>query len=196
MPPSKITIIFVTTKGLETMDRASLLAGNFLLTLEHVVYPFDYPYHDVHAEVCLNGTRYSAVGLSPSPCVLTLPFHSNLLSLPCVETVSLPITDDRIAQLFLTESSKTPATYFIPIQDFLTPKAILDYTKPDLNTIRPDTWQHLYCSQYVLLFLRYCAEHGILPLPAHKLAYLHPSYINSRTCTPAHLRHIIDKMLT
>jgi hypothetical protein len=196
MPPATATIIFVTTRGMEKMDKALRLAENFLLTLEHVVYPFDYAYQDVHAEISLNGTRYSAVGHSPSPCVLTLPLQTEFLSLPCVETVSLPITDDRIAQLFLTESSKTPATYFIPIQDFLTPKAILDYTKPDLNTIRPDTWQHLYCSQYVLLFLRYCAEHGILALPAHKLAYLHPSYINSRTCTPAHLRHIIDRMLT
>lgn len=193
MPSNTATVLFLTTNGLDKLDPSLVNSQRWVRLLEHIVHPLDYSYSDVHTELILDNQAYSAVN-TKNPCVVKYTPTDYFLSLPCVETVKIPLTDDRIAKLFLEESSMSSATYQIPVSDFLLPKYVLDFEKSDLDCCRPDTWEHLYCSQFVLLFLRFCAMHGILDMPTDKLYYLSPSYVNSRTCTPAHLRHILRLM--
>jgi len=192
---SRLKILFMTTRGLYEADRSVAMAQKLLEIMEHIASPADYRYPQVHAEVILDDTAYSAVGQPPGPCVLSYPAHLDTLSsLPFIETVDVPITDPEAARRFLVKTTFTPATYSIPYADFVLPSFVLRYTDPDLDHSRPFTWSHLYCSQFALLFLRHCASEGIIPLPPDALR-AHLYSVSSHACSPAHLAHLLDNLL-
>lgn len=191
---STVKIMFITTKNIESMGIENPFAEKMIAFLEHVAFPEDLFYQEVHAEIILGNVCYSAVGKYPEPCVITYNFPSELARLPCVEIVDIPVTDVRLAAEFLLKAATTPATYKIPILDFAIPKSILDKTDPELDFMQPSTWSHLYCSQFVLLFLRYCAHMQIIPIEPHKLKKAIYS-VNSHCCSPAKLAHIIYDLI-
>lgn len=196
MPGSKghVTIMFFTTEGLEKLDKTAALAERFVAFLEHVLDPRDAGYQDVHAEVVLDdGEAFSAVGRKPRPCVIQYKVTEKLLSQPFVRLVKVPVTDVEKARKFLREAAETKATYDIPVAQMLTPNALLHAWRTDLDATHPATWHHLFCSQFVLLFLRYCHTERILPLSERKLKVLWSE--DSVKWTPAHLRRKLAEML-
>lgn len=185
--------MFFTTEGMESINRGEYLAGRFTAFLEHVLDPSDAGYQDVHAEVIVGGTAYSAVGRAPDPCVLTYRVGTKLLAQPFVRLVRVPVTDLNKARAFLDGATRTRATYDIPVAQMVAPDAVLHLARKDLDPARPATWHHLFCSQFVLLFLRYCHTENILPLPREKLQVLWSE--DSVKWTPAHLRRQLQCML-
>jgi len=179
-------------------DQMMRRAGDVMSFLEHIPYPFDAG-REVHADVILGDTCYSAVGLPPGPCVLT--FHADVNKLkkrqtPGEELVEVSISDVPSARAFLEAAANASKriTYDVPVIDFVLPNAVLRRTDPDVDCDAPETWPHLFCSQFALLFLRHCHKHGLIqvnePLRAKAL------YVcNSHVCSPAHLREIMRILL-
>lgn len=177
-----ITILFVTT-----YDKSEF-PEKFLLFLEYLAHPSDYGLTELHAEIIAGNTGYSAVGRPPDHCVIKYNFdHAAFDSQPFVEFVKVPITDLKGAVEILEDMSTTSATYDIPWMDFLVPSIFIK----DLD-LDPHHWGHLYCSQFVLLFLRKCRKKNLLPLPEDRLVYL--DSCKSETCTPTHLKRMLDKI--
>lgn len=190
-----VTIMFFTTEGLEKLDRTMALAERFLAFLEHVLDPGDAGYQDVHAEVLLeNGEAFSAVGREPSPCVVQYTVTGRLTSQPFVRLVKVPVTNVKLAREFLKKAAETKATYDIPVAQMLAPDFLLHCARADLDPMHPATWHHLFCSQFVLLFLRYCHTVSILPFSEKKLSVLWSE--DSVKWTPAHLRRKLDEILS
>jgi hypothetical protein len=189
-----VTIMFFTTEGLEKIDKTAALAERFVAFLEHVLDPWDAGYQDVHAEVVLdNGEAYSAVGREPRPCVIQYKVTEKLLSQPFVRLVKVPVNDVEKARKFLRKAAETKATYDIPVAQMLAPDALLHAVRADLDATHPATWHHLFCSQFVLLFLRYCHTERMLPLADRKLKILWSE--DSVKWTPAHLRRKLEEIL-
>ena len=179
---SFVTVLFITENS------TSELSERILTAMEYVVHPSDWGYNEIHAEIIVKNRCYSAVGRPPDSCVIKYDFTRYRETLPCAECVQVPVTDVDKAQRILEYFSSTHATYEIPTLDFFTPSIFLD----DLD-FNPDHWGHLYCSQFVLICLRRMCQAGLIPLQPDRLAHLYDC--SSRTCTPAHLKHILDRML-
>ena len=171
-------------------DKNIQRAQDVLAVVEHVPYPFD-PGCEVHADVVLDGMCYSAVGTAPGPCVLKGNYKPN----PCrncelgEEFVLVPVYNPAAARDFLEAASEVKTMrYSIPFWDFMEPNVILKYTDPDVDCDNPKSWRTMFCSQFALLFLRYCHKHGIIairnPIPLYEC--------NSHVCSPAHLRKIMQ----
>lgn len=63
----------------------------------------------------------------------------------------------------------------------------------DYDEERPDTWTRgVHCSQVVLLFLKRCVRHGVLPASAGERLFFLRTY--SHTCLPKQLRGLLDVM--
>ena len=192
-PDSHVTIMFITTKNLGKCHPSHAFGAKITALLEHLANDWDYNYNEVHAEIILDRTAYSAVGLPPEPCVLTYSLDPAQLTLPCIEYVHIPLTDIQKAKDFLSAASKTQATYDVSVQDFCLPDFVLNYTDPELDCSAPMSWTHLYCSQFALLFLRYCHAKKIIPLPEDRLRLLWSS--SSHKWSPAHLKRMLDTIL-
>ena len=192
-PEKKLQILFITTKYIEMLNPEASLDVKMIRFLEHVVNWSDRHQEEVHAEVVLNGTCYSAVGKYPDPCVLTYKFNPQLSALPCVELIDVPISDLNAAQDYLARATNTPARYHIPFAEFLLPKLAVDYVDPEYDFMDPSSWTRLYCSQFVLLFLRYCEYRRIISADSTKLHETLYS-VSSHTCTPAHLAHMLGDL--
>lgn len=188
------TIMFITTKNMDKYNPSHAFSAKITALLEHLANVWDYKYNEVHAEIILKKTAYSAVGLPPEPCVLTYTLDPSQLAMPCIEYVHIPLTDMHTAKDFLITATKTQATYDIAALDFCLPDFVLKYTDPELECSLPMTWTHLYCSQFVLLFLRYCHVKKIIPLSDERLRLLWST--SSHKCSPAHLKHILDNILS
>ena len=166
---------------------------DFLAFLEHLSNFSDTRYSEVHAELIIDKCAYTAVansGKDASSCVVKYRF-GQVQPFPFLEFVDIPVKNlQRARQIAEEIHAKTRATYEIPFFDL----AIPSYFVHDIGT-DPAHWDHLYCSQFVLLFLRICAQKDILDLPRSKLECLDESHCNSVRCTPAHLRHVLRNML-
>lgn len=174
---------FAFNKGLQR-------AENVLSYVEHIPFPYDKGY-EVHADIILDGMCYSAVGTAPGPCVLKGEYVPNPRrnSAGGEELVSIPVTNPADARKYLEKAAEVKTIqYKIPFFDFVTPfNAILDYTDPDLDCDTPKAWPTMFCSQFVLLFLRHCHKHGIIEVPTPRPLYT----CNSHVCSPGHLREIM-----
>jgi len=172
--------------------------GNFLSFFEHIPYPFDAG-REVHADVILGNTCYSAVGLPPDPCILKFKVDAadiRTRKRPGEELVELSVADLQSARKYLDTAVANSAriAYDIPVVDFVLPNAVLRYTDPDVDCDASEKWPTLFCSQFALLFLRHCHKQGLVtvrePLRAKAL------YVcNSHVCSPAHLREIMRILL-
>jgi len=159
-----------------------------LVFMEYLAHPSDLGYTEIHAEIVANGVCYSAVGRPPDKCVLHYAFKEERSSQPFVELVRVPVTSSLKAQRVIERLSANHATYQIPYMEFLVPTAFIR----ELD-LQPSHWGHLFCSQFVLLCLREMRRRDLLALPRESLAHLDDC--PSVTCTPAHLRHLLDRML-
>ena len=176
-----ITVIFVT-------ENVQCFGDRRMVAMEYLAHPSDWGYTEVHAEIEANNVCYSAVGHPPSACVLKYSFRRRLESQPFVECVEIPVTNLKRAQQILESLSDNHATYRIPFMEFLVPTPFVK----DVD-LEPSHWGHLFCSQFVLLCLKRMRREGILALPADRLAHLDDC--PTVTCTPSHLRHILDRVL-
>lgn len=177
-----VTVLFV--KATDT----SPFPDKFMVFMEHLVHPSDYSYDEIHAEVLVNNTGYSAVGLPPNRCVIKYAFNRAVLTQPFVECVDVPVTDVEEAQRIVEQLADNHATYQIPVMDFLVPSIFIR----DLD-LDPRDWGHLFCSQFVLLYLRVLRRHQLIRAPEYRLKHLDDC--PSKTCSPAHLRHMLDRVL-
>jgi hypothetical protein len=182
MAPGYITIIFITA------DRDSDLESKVTAAMEIIAHPFDYGYNQIHAEIVVNNTGYSAVGRPPDHCVIKYNFKHNKLNYPHVQVVNVPVIDTTQAEKDIEFLATTHATYKVAFTDFLIPSMFLK----ELD-FEPAHWGHLFCSEFVLMCLRLMCKHNILLIPLEKEYHLYEC--NSRTCTPAQLKHILDKIL-
>lgn len=186
------SVLFITTKNISKNFPGDRFSQSIVDILQHIEHPF-YDEHAIHAEIIMNNTAYSAVGLPPDQCVLSYTPNQKLMSYDCVEIFHVPITDQSVAQKFLDMAVDTPATYAIPVLDFLMPKFVLDLVDRDYECGKPSSWAHLYCSQFALLFIRYCRQMGIINLPGRDLSLVDPQSINSHKCSPMDLMHILKQ---
>lgn len=177
-----VTVLFVTA------DDRSSFRDRALLFLEHVAHPSDYSYSEIHAEIIVRNTGYAAVDQGERSCILRYTFSNSVMDQPFVECVRVPVTDLDLAHSTVECFSKTNAVYRIPYTEFLTPT----YFLRDLD-LDPTHWGRLYCSQFVLLCLKKFRQLGIIPLPGERLAHLDDC--PTETCSPAHLRHMLDRLL-
>lgn len=177
-----VTVIFVTE------DQNSDFGARFTAFMEHLVHPSDYGYREIHAEMAVGNRGYSAVGRPPKHCVLKYDFDSFPMSHPFVEFLHVPVADVDAAQRVVEALSNTNATYNIPYMKFLIPSPFIR----DVD-IDPEHWGHLFCSQFVLLCLRKMDELGLILVSKDRLKHLYDC--PSVTCTPAHLKHILDRVL-
>jgi len=167
--------------------------------LEHVAYPFD-DGHEVHADVVVGDVCYSAVGMQPGHCVLkgerSLTYTTPQRGL---EIVEIPVLDIDFARRYLDSAVSANVSYYIPVVDFVTPSPVLQWTDPDVDCCDQASWSTLFCSQFVLLFLRYLHTHSMLRVPGRQpSASMRCQALlacNSHVCSPTHLREILREVL-
>lgn len=156
-------------------------------SIENLICLFSMDRH-VHAEVHAMGYAFSAHERSTYPIdvfpvcdcrgewdFVDVPFASH--------TAALSILYDM--------THRCAAKYGYNPLHMTLPKPCLDVVEHDLDCMRPETWQRLYCSQFVLLFLRRCAIQGLLPYWCK--ANLLWS-VNSHGCPPARLMALIERV--
>jgi hypothetical protein len=174
-------------------------AQSVLAFVEHVPYPFDSG-NEVHADVILGDTCYSAVGRLPGPCIVTFKVSAGELKKqknPGEELVEVPVSDLPSARAYLNAAATASRNtrYSVSMVDFVLPNAILRYKDPDLDCDAPETWPTLFCSQFALLFLRHCHRHGLITVQQPALRAKALYICNSHVCSPAHLRKILHGVL-
>jgi hypothetical protein len=189
-------ILFLTTKNIDHFDSKLKFVAKVIELAEHISNISDYNYSEVHAEIISDGWAYSACGIPPHNCVMKYRMNPWILSLPCVEIVETPLIHVNKLKTFLNLAVETPSSYRVPISDFVLPKILILYMDPDLPCEDPKAWTFLYCSQFVFLILRYCAKERLFSIPESQLALLDSKHINSHTCSPAHLKHILHSILS
>jgi len=168
--------------------RASDTPSKVLAFFEHLAHLSDLGYDEVHAELLVGDTAYAAVDTG-GRCVVTHRFRHLPVGVPMLELVPVPVTSlARAREIAESVSSGSRATYCIPYARFALPSFLVHDLGDD-----PATWDHLYCSQFVLLFLRACARAGVLDLPRDRLAPL--LACNSVQCSPAHIRRLLRLVL-
>ena len=180
-------------------NRAEQRLEEVLDVLEHVAFPFDGG-NEVHADVVLDDICYTAVGMEPGQCVLKGEKSSSYLCPhPGIEIVEIRVFDVNFARKFLDAAVSASISYYIPVLDFVTPSTMLQWTDPDVDCCNPASWSTLFCSQFVLLFLRYLYMHGVLcvpgPPPDARRRGSALFQCSSHVCSPAHLREILHTVL-
>jgi hypothetical protein len=181
MPANYITVMF-----LKAWDTASKIVAFG----EHLAHASDWNYSEVHAELVIGNTAYAAVynEKNPDKCIVKHDFDE-FAEHPLLEFVHVPVKDAREAkQLAERIWGECKAYYWIPVAELALPGFCVHDLGDD-----PATWDHLYCSQFVLLFLKLCAERGMLALPREAVDMV--MHCNSVTCTPAHLKRLLDQIL-
>lgn len=165
----------------------------FTAFLEHLAHMSDsWKYNQVHAELIIFNTAYAAVcnKSSPKNCILKYEFKL-IKKLPFVNFVDIPVKNmEAVSELAESIWKNCRASYRIPFTDLAMPSFLVHDLDDD-----PKHWDHLYCSQFVLLFLRICAEKDLLDIPVSQLQLLDEKHCNSVTCTPAHLKITLDRLL-
>lgn len=149
----------------------------------------------VHTELWIHNYRVTAreqrFGEADHKCMDIIKLHNDI-HIPEWHVVEIPIIDHTVATQFVEEALNSHAVYSYSIPEFAMPKFILDTIDSDLDCRHPETWDKLFCSQFVLLFLRRCAVAGILNIPEAKQQLLWS--VNSKGCLPSRLQIITDRM--
>ena len=213
-------ILYVRFISPEYFSDGSVRRAQRVLDLfEHVAYPFDHG-DEVHADVIIGGVCYSAVGCEAGRCVLKGRCGAGVLdgSLGS-EIVRVEVTDVERVRGYLERVARERISYCVPVWDFAVPGGVLGWLDEDVDCERPETWGRLFCSQFVLLVLRYCHKEGLLDggsasrsrssgcrarglwglLDGGSASRSRSSGrrarglwgCNSKVCTPAHLRVIV-----
>jgi hypothetical protein len=137
----------------------------------------------VHAEIRFNGYTFS-------------PFYDSSNSIDVFKECNLgewdfqevSVTNPSVVMDILEDMLfRCKASYGFNPLDMALPKSCLDFWEDDLDCTRPDTWRKLFCSQFVLLFLRRCALAGILRGENLDLLWS----VNTHGCPPARLKNLL-----
>ncbi len=108
--------------------------------------------------------------------------------------MELPVTDELRALVILEDMLASPAPYRISVGECAMPKCMVDAIERDADCMHPEAWKGVFCSQFVLLFVRRCSREGILQAVPHERHALLWS-VSSKGCLPSRLRVILEKML-
>ena len=106
------SVLFITTKNIKKDFPQDSFGQTIVDILQHIEHPF-YKEHAIHAEIIINNTAYSAVGLPPDQCVRCYTPNPRLATYDCVEIYHIPLTDPDKAQSFLDKAVNTPATHMV-----------------------------------------------------------------------------------
>ena len=147
----------------------------------------------VHTEIWFDDLRIASAYNSPYGCVRAEQMDEE----PAVahdgsewHTVKVPVTDVAVALEFIVRALKARVPYGINVLECALPKVILDNVESDLDCCAPESWDRVFCSQFALLFLRWCDCKGILGVPKDRARALWT--VNSRGCLPSRLQIITD----
>lgn len=146
---------------------------------------------ECHAEVLVNDTAFTATSMRET--VVFKRDMPEILEYDDIEWVKLPIRDMHKAIDFLDLTLKTHAKFAIPVLDFLFPQLVVDLVDVDDKDecMHPDVWHQLYCSKFVLFFLRHSHREGNLDVDDKKMDEIWR--VNSNRCSPAMLRRLVVK---
>lgn len=113
----------------------------------------------VHVELRLNDVSFSSYSDVQRPA-----FRPGCVQDDGVHwiTVPVPITDYTSSLQFLLEMYQANLAYGSYWQCAI-PQRCLRMVECDLDCERPDTWKTVFCSESILLFLKRCVVHGMLP---------------------------------
>ena len=176
--------------------RIATLTGSLTKMPEAIVRIFSLLNQGVHTEIWFNGFRIAAMGEHhPKESCVQVTETPELESYTSVEgwhVVTLPISDPQKALDFISRVHSLPIPYNINVSECALPKCLLDEIDGDLDCCHPEHWNSLFCSQFALLFLRYCANQGILQIPDDRAKLLWS--VNSKGCLPSRLQIITDRV--
>ena len=189
------------------MIRIATLKGSLTDPFFLAVRLFSLMHEGVHTEIWFNGYRIM-VGMRAEDrahptrdgCIAVLPpgeFSAPASPASCSpawHVVDVPITNPGLALEFIERAFEARVPYGINVLECALPKALLDDFDPDLDCMRPDRWDRVFCSQFVLLFLRWCDAHGILGGCKEDGSKALLWSVNSRGCLPSRLEIITDTM--
>ena len=146
----------------------------------------------VHAEVWVNGTSWVAAGGGRTVVSEWGTTKAELMS-PFIDCVDVPVKDAHKAVDFLEKACLTHARFDIPVLDFLFPALLVDWVDKDDKDecMHPEAWRTLYCSKFVLFFLRHCHREGALDVTEESMRPLWT--VNSNRCSPAVLRSLVKR---
>jgi hypothetical protein len=160
--------------------------GDFSDTLQLI---YSLGVRECHAEVLVNDTAFTAQSIMKDAVFKReMP---GMFTYDDIEWLKLPIKDAHKAIDFLEEACKTHAKFGIPVLDFLFPELVVDMVDVDHKDecMHPDAWKQLYCSKFVLFFLRYSHKTGNLIVDD---ASMEPLWrVNSNRCSPVMLRKLV-----
>lgn len=144
---------------------------------------------ECHAEVLVNDTAFTATSVRET--VVLKRDMPEILEYNNIEWVKIPIKDEHVAIDFLEMTVKTHAEFGIPVLDFLFPKLVVDLVDVDHKDecMHPDEWHQLYCSKFVLFFLRHSHREGNLDVDDKKMEPIWK--VNSNRCSPVELRRMV-----
>ena len=170
------------------------LKGSLVDTHAFLVRLFSLMNPGVHTEIWYENCRFLAAG----DC-----FDENGNFIGCVDVrefdaprsddwhiVDVDVTDIDLALQFVRSALNARVRYDINVYECALPKSFIDRIEADLDCCRPETWDHIFCSQFALLFLRWCDYHNILRAPRSSSFLLWT--VNSRGCLPSRLQIITD----
>jgi hypothetical protein len=173
-----------------TRIRLATLDGSFSSASDLCVRIFSLLNSGVHSEIWFDHFRIGAVGAEDSrhSCIQVCEMPEGSGPREGWHVLDLPVSDPHKALDFIARAHSYPIQYGISVPECAMPKFLLDECDHDVDCCRPDTWNRLFCSQFALLFLRYCAKSGILNIPADRAKLLWA--VNSKGCLPSRLQII------
>ena len=142
--------------------------------------------------VVLAGKEKIALDGTNMGCVRIWPLEKEQDALEW-HVVDVPIRDVERAWQFIHSAVDARVPYGICVGECAFPKFVIDAFDADLDCCKPETWDHIFCSQLALLFLRLCVVQNILDVPDERSVLLWS--VNSRGCLPSRLQTITDAVL-
>ena len=147
---------------------------------------------EYHVDVLVSGHSFHTFGAgrNKNGSVRLDLQPDNILTKYFTENISIHVKDPDLAIDWLEDACNTKAIFKLYHYEFLLPETIMDIIEKDDDCTRPETWKHIFCSKFVLLFLRYCHLTGNLEAPEGRLRILWT--VNSNHCTPAYLKKMVQ----
>ena len=114
-----------------------------------------------------------------------------LVALGLIEMIPIPIKNIQNAESWLEQARNSPSTFLLPLWNFVLPESTIKILDPDIdNFMKPSTLKHLYCSKFVLLFLRECYWIHNLDNDMRLQQLLWS--VNCNRCTPAYVKQVVQ----
>ena len=162
------------------------LCGSYSNLGDAIVRSFEWGAQPIHTEIWCRDTSFTAIdGLEKAVYGSTLggcmPFMGKGRQW---KLTPLDVTDVDKFWDFLCDTTWTTVPYSISIIDCMMPNSLLNYIDQDEDCMNPLQWNSVYCSQYCLLALRWCARSNLFNKPADVLEKLWS--MHSKKCLPYH----------